>query len=403
MVDGYHHTLGVIIKNMQNFKYLKDKIVNSILFFSILCTGFLSQVNAWGGFFDSDNRRELPSSFPQSIIQSVGALIHINNLDFKKNSEKVKIIGEQLGKVVPSCEKKQKFKEQVRFAKCSSVLIGERTVLTAGHCIENRIHNRLSEKSEKKLKNMRIIFGVKNSKEIFLKKNVYKILGVKSFKFIKSKMDYAVLELDRPVIGYKPIKIHQGDVLADQNIYSLSYSQGTSLKINTTGVLNFQNKWNYRSTIDSFQSESGAPVFTKNTNELVGWITSGPMDYEFSQERGCLESVQNIYSEREYTRIGNFSQLKSGMNIRDKIDLEIEIRVSYFYRYKKILKNAVQIDSRTENLLQLFINEALDFSYLKNYFWEAKLEKRKIPKDSYLSLSRAMEFPQLTEFLMENN
>lgn len=173
--------------------------------------------------------------------------------------------------------------QQKLFSYCSGTLISNNKILTAGHCVRN-----LADCSQ-----IRIAFDyTSNEKILEIKddsKNLYKCKRIAVWsqpKALVQLIDYAVIELDRPVTDRKPIQPNfnakiQSDILA------VGHPLGLPMKF-VSGYVDAEDQ-NFNSTnskssymkahMNTHPGLSGAGVYNKNL-ELAGILVRGEANIE---------------------------------------------------------------------------------------------------------------------------
>jgi alpha-tubulin suppressor-like RCC1 family protein len=156
-------------------------------------------------------------------------------------------------------------------AVCSGTLIDDDLVLTAGHC--TRVV---------KCPEFRAVFGYAVGADGRLPAlstdDVYACRSVLAEKV--GDTDYALVRLDRAVVGRRPAKLRLFDVAVDdaEPLIFAAHPSGLPRKISESGrVLDAraQQRDFFLATLDSFPGSSGAGVFSKTTGELVGSLIGG--------------------------------------------------------------------------------------------------------------------------------
>lgn len=195
-----------------------------------------------------------------------------------------------LGHSYPLCEN-EKFLDQPSVGFCSGVLIAPDKVLTASHCMqvgENR-NNCASTK---------FVFGwtEEDSKKNLSSGDIYSCQKILKSESVRSRgIDYAIVQLDRPVIGTIPVKIASTQMLLEKEpVMSLSYPLGIPLKKDIGHVLSDTKEGTLvKVEVDTFQGSSGSPLFNAK-GELIGILSTGMEDfieddiYRVQTQGGCL-------------------------------------------------------------------------------------------------------------------
>jgi hypothetical protein len=176
-----------------------------------------------------------------------------------------------------------RFANQPTAATCSGVLISDRHVLTAGHCLSN------SKKTEESV----WVFGYEadpNSTDQSLKisgENIYRKNRILEQFFHPYDLehylrDYAIVELDRPVLDRKPVVLNLGSRkdFEGVEIAMAGYPSGLPLKITDNAKIRktFMNQV-FSADLDAFKGNSGSPVFLKSTGEVIGILVRGPLSF----------------------------------------------------------------------------------------------------------------------------
>jgi V8-like Glu-specific endopeptidase len=244
----------------------------------------------------------------RKLGQSVAALIFRKSISTSKNRDQLKIKVSTVKKNLNIC-KNQPFHNEISAAKCSAFLVAPNIVVTAGHCITGPIA----------CLNFKFVFDFTKESSIFTKKNV--ILTKKSnvyackkilhreYSYI-SKIDYAIIKLDRKVTDREPLKIRtHGKISDNARLIAIGHPSGMFQMSTPEGrVLKNTNKIYFSSNLDTFQGNSGGPVINKYSGLVEGILVRGEKDFKIDNEDNCYgpvicsENGENCYGE-EATRI----------------------------------------------------------------------------------------------------
>ena len=192
----------------------------------------------------------------------------------------------------------ERFVDQVSLGSCSGFLVNSTTLVTAGHCMVN----------ERECADNRWIFGFKDQVTELHADQVYSCKKIVSQRYVYTKKeisDYAVIELDRPVKNYKPLKTRKfGRVRLNTPLIVIGHPLGLPMKATDGAVVSRMNKVEretplrsfilranyFTANLDAYGGNSGSPVFNKRTGKVEGILIQGAEDFSFNEERGCLES-----------------------------------------------------------------------------------------------------------------
>lgn len=242
------------------------------------------------------------------MANSVALRVPKKRLSIDRNNEDQYIFPLiSLKKAMPDLCESERFVDQVSLGNCSGFLVGPKTLVTAGHCMFN----------ESECSNNKWVFGFKEGMKSLLKDQVYSCAKVISQKYIytdKEVSDYAVIELDREVKNYKPLKTRKfGRVLLNTPLVVLGHPLGLPMKATDGGVVSrmndierehkiksfFLRSHYFTANLDTYAGNSGSPVFNKKTGRVEGILIQGADDFVYNREKDCRESRRNSNSHLE--------------------------------------------------------------------------------------------------------
>lgn len=243
--------------------------------------------DSWAVIYGPDTRQEV--ALDESTAAPATAMIFsLDDLVLSKNGKEYALKSMPLGQQYPLCED-EKFLEQQTLGHCSGVLIAANKVLTASHCL--RANDSCAEAF--------FIFGwnlEKAQKGSFQAAEVFKCKAILAQSLNPKKgIDYAVVELDRPVPGIPPVQIASTKNLKDGDaVVSYSYPMGLPLKRDIGKILEVNSASGFlKVAVDTFKGSSGSPLFNTQ-GQLIGVLSSGMDDFleddihRVQSEGGCI-------------------------------------------------------------------------------------------------------------------
>lgn len=179
---------------------------------------------------------------------------------------------------------------------CTGFLIDEnnssRELVTAAHCLEKRSNTSLKVIFTETPSGVKVRSSALRS-EIFVTED--QIFSVKDRTNFEE--DFSILELDREVRNVRPLSVSKNRrMYKSDSLQMIGHPVGLMMKISRGEVV----KDSRRSThilahLDSFGGNSGSPVISSESGEVVGVLVSGQSDFGYSsRSTSCIED--RVYS-----------------------------------------------------------------------------------------------------------
>ena len=282
--------------------------LGKMLFISVLFVAFTAQAKN-KVVYGIDNRLDLyetESALFLDLAKSTAAMIDGGRLN-ETDNEMMTITGSTLeSRGICSTAR---FAQQITAASCSGFLVAPNLLVTAGHCVT----------SQSDCNSYKWVFGYGKDAEdkatySVEKSNVYSCKRIVDQELDRrSKDDYALLELDRPVLDRDPLEFRsEGQVEEETNLVVIGHPSGLPTKV-AAGAWVRRNVSDvyFSANLDTFGGNSGSAVFDSETGVVEGILVRGETDYVYDS-RGCR--VPKVCSEtgcrgEDVTRITNISEL----------------------------------------------------------------------------------------------
>ncbi|WP_127718052.1 serine protease [Halobacteriovorax sp. HLS] len=234
--------------------------------------------------YGEDNRIDVVDSrnnFRKNLAKSTATQIPNKNLTLSEDGQKYALANTTLADFMPRlswgtplCEG-EKFGKQLAIGNCSGFLVGDKYLVTAGHCMT----------SQDDCDGSKWAFDYKKGEVEDLEMEASKIYSCKTI--IKqdlngsTQMDYALIELDRAVTDREPLKYRkEGEIKVGEGVVVIGSPSGLPLKIaGDSTVQSNDTESHFSADLDTFGGNSGSAVFNATSGEVEGILVRGAKDY----------------------------------------------------------------------------------------------------------------------------
>jgi V8-like Glu-specific endopeptidase len=169
---------------------------------------------------------------------------------------------------------------------CSGFLVAPDVVATAGHCVRSSIGARRT----------RFVFGFHmldhaRGRTTFRKRDVYSGLALLAREEDEAGADWALVQLDRPVVGRRPLRVRSAGKIADgRPLFVIGHPNGLPAKFaDGARVRGNRRRAFFVANLDTYGGNSGSPVFDGRSTVVEGILASGEDD--FVRHGDCFVSL----------------------------------------------------------------------------------------------------------------
>lgn len=253
----------------------------SVVLSSIISGSLMAQHKVRYGEDGRRNRSQISDKELLKISKSVVMLVDKSDLRIH-DAETYKTYAQTLERTGYCSD--QPFAKEVAVGWCSGFLVGQDTVVTAGHCI----------RSEFDCSRTAFIFdytdnNYSGNQAKFQKSKVYNCSKIVS-RSLNGEVDYAVLKLDRKVTDRSPMKLREsGKIKNRTKLAVLGHPEGIPLKVTVGGRVKRNSHPDiFLANLDTFGGNSGSAVISTETGDVEGILVAGVTDSRYSNSKGCM-------------------------------------------------------------------------------------------------------------------
>lgn len=234
--------------------------------------------------YGNDNRLEVyevPRADIREVADSTVALIPSRDMSLRSSGAYV-VSSRHYGNTYGLCED-ERFHAQPSAANCSGFLVGEDLIATAGHCIDRRT-----------CADYKFVFGFaminqSTARTEIDQSEVYSCKEVVAHA-LNGQLDYALVKVDRPVRGHRPLKLQASRVTPGDDLLVIGHPAGIPTKVADGAKVRAQRNGYFVANLDTYGGNSGSAVFNANTLEVVGILVRGDTDFAYDRANKCTRS-----------------------------------------------------------------------------------------------------------------
>ncbi|SNR16638.1 S1 family peptidase [Tenacibaculum jejuense] len=206
-------------------------------------------------------------------IESVAMIVEKEKLYMVSENEYELDISNSLKEIYNLCDN-QNFQEQPVVGNGTGFIISEDTMVTANHVFERDVDSYVVVFGFEVINESGKIHSRIKDSDIFYPKQV-----INRFE----DLDVVTFNVDRPFKRPKLDWETSSKLKESNEIYMIGNPSGlpTKISLNADIIDNSTLEFFYTS-LDSFQGNSGSPIFNLCTNKVIGILVSGEIDYEYN-------------------------------------------------------------------------------------------------------------------------
>lgn len=246
-----------------------------ILAVALLASPCLAQIEP-EVIYGDDDRVDLYQVENRKVLEladSTAALFEASDVSIEGAAARLKT--SHYGNSMNLC-KEERFWDQVNGAFCSGSLVAPDILMTAGHCV----------RSETACRGTKFVFGFaykakgQNVSQVPAS-DVYGCSRLLVREEVGSGADWALIKLDRPVTGRKPLPVNKlGDPVKDAPLVVIGHPAGLPTKVAGGASVRDPGPSGYFvANLDTYGGNSGSAVFNAKTGLIEGILVRGEQDY----------------------------------------------------------------------------------------------------------------------------
>ncbi|MFP5519757.1 MAG: trypsin-like serine peptidase [Bdellovibrionia bacterium] len=234
--------------------------------------------------YGEDNRKDyyqVQDPAVRELANATVALIPRTNIA-KQNNGLYKIVAPTFGKDMNLCKNEPYFEQPVA-ANCSGALVSEDLIATAGHCVTS------SDCSDYVYVFNYRLNAATQLPNFVSEDDVYSCTEVVAHEYTRAQ-DYALLRLDRPVRGVRPVVVSSQGVNPGESVFVIGHPSGLPTKIADGAQVRSLQTGYFVTDLDTYGGNSGSAVFSSRTNQMVGILVRGAQDFAYDNNNRCTRS-----------------------------------------------------------------------------------------------------------------
>ena len=240
--------------------------------------------------YGEDGRREVfeTTSEPlRRVADATAMLLEADELDERAEADGYRLDDSSLHVRRGVCER-EPFSSQPAPGDCSGFLVGDDTLVTAGHCIDAA-----------SCEQTRVVFGFRYDTSLeesvtdIPAGDVYRCKSIIHRDDTDDGADVAVVRLDRAT-DRSPLDYRcTGEVADDAPLAMVGHPAGLPMKVDRGGwVVDNGSETTLGYNLDTYGGNSGSPVVDPRTGRVEAVHAHGSPDFRPDLERGCLVSYE---------------------------------------------------------------------------------------------------------------
>lgn len=239
-------------------------------------------------YLDDDRKDfyEIENVLHQNLGESVVAILN-SKRELKRNPEAKEITYKNsiYGINANLCDKSDRYYNQKTLSYCTGFLVSKDLILTAAHCLDSRMHDRI---------NFVFGFNIKSPESLgettFKRNDIYQIKEILVYRpkdpTTNLEYDLGLVRLDRDVVGRAPLKFSSSTPSIFSRMISMGHPFGVPLKyVEGEIIQNDESLSSFKVNLDFFSGNSGSPVINSETGLVEGVLVSGERDFKEDEKR----------------------------------------------------------------------------------------------------------------------
>lgn len=212
--------------------------------------------------------------------ESIGMLIEVENLQQVSKTVYKLDISQSLGEKLNLC-KDEAFYSQPSIGVGTAFIFDQKSMLTALHVLERPLKFYVVVFNYKIISKNGVVNAFVAEDDIYYPQQI--IRKNDEVDIVEFSVDR---NFNRPVLQWANSKNIDEE---NSEVYTIGFPSGLPMKIAlNASILENDHPFYYYTSLDSFQGNSGSPVFHFNTHKVIGVLVSGELDYRFNGN--CNES-----------------------------------------------------------------------------------------------------------------